>query len=38
MLIVFKISLREFLEAFLIIGAFLGISKKLQLKREEKFF
>lgn len=28
------ISFREFLEAFLIIGVFLGISKKLKLKRE----
>lgn len=28
------ISFREFLEAFLIIGVFLGISKKLRLKRE----
>lgn len=30
------ISLREFLEVFLIIGVFLGISKKLQLKREKE--
>lgn len=30
------ISLREFLEAFLIIGVFLGISKKLRLKREKE--
>jgi len=28
------ISFREFLEAFLIVGVFLGISKKLKLKRE----
>lgn len=28
------VSFREFLEAFLIIGVFLGISKKLKLKRE----
>lgn len=28
------IAFREFLEAFLIVGIFLGISKKLQLKRE----
>ena len=28
------ISFREFLEAFLIIGIFLGISKKLKLKKE----
>lgn len=30
------ISLREFLEVFLIIGVFLGISKKLKLKREKE--
>ncbi len=30
------ISLREFLEVFLIIGVFLGISKKLNLKREKE--
>lgn len=30
------ISLREFLEAFLIVGVFLGISRKLQLKREKE--
>ncbi len=30
------ISLREFLEVFLIIGVFLGISKKLNLKRERE--
>lgn len=30
------IAFREFLEAFLIIGVFLGISKKLQLKREKE--
>ncbi|OGK43696.1 hypothetical protein A3B40_00470 [Candidatus Roizmanbacteria bacterium RIFCSPLOWO2_01_FULL_37_16] len=30
------ISLREFLEVFLIIGVFLGISKKLKLKRERE--
>ena len=28
------ISFREFLEAFLIIGVFLGISRKLNLKKE----
>src|SRR3972149_4871345 len=28
------IAFREFLEAFLIVGVFLGISKKLKLKRE----
>lgn len=28
------ISFREFLEAFLIVGVFLGISKKLNLKKE----
>lgn len=30
------ISLREFLEVFLIIGVFLGISRKLSLKREKE--
>jgi len=30
------ISLREFLEVFLLIGVFLGISKKLKLKREKE--
>lgn len=30
------IALREFLEVFLIIGVFLGISKKLKLKREKE--
>lgn len=30
------ISTREFLEAFLIVGVFLGISKKLKLKREKE--
>ena len=30
------ISLREFLEVFLIIGVFLGISKKLKIKREKE--
>ena len=30
------ISLREFLEVFLIIGVFLGISKKLNIKREKE--
>jgi len=34
MLSTLLISFREFLEAFLIIGVFLGISKKLELKRE----
>src|SRR5258708_572957 len=28
------ITFREFLEAFLIVGIFLGVSKKLQLKKE----
>ena len=28
------ISFREFLEAFLIVGVFLGISRKLNLKKE----
>lgn len=36
MLSTFIISLREFLEVFLIIGVFLGISKKLKLKREKE--
>ncbi|OGK24740.1 hypothetical protein A3F58_04385 [Candidatus Roizmanbacteria bacterium RIFCSPHIGHO2_12_FULL_37_9b] len=36
MLTTLVISLREFLEVFLIIGVFLGISKKLQLKRERE--
>ncbi|MBI4009264.1 FTR1 family protein [Candidatus Roizmanbacteria bacterium] len=36
MLTTLIISLREFLEVFLIIGVFLGISKKLGLKREKE--
>lgn len=36
MLTTFIIALREFLEVFLIIGVFLGISKKLELKRERE--
>ncbi|MFA6532979.1 MAG: FTR1 family protein [Patescibacteria group bacterium] len=32
------VSFREFLEAFLIIGVFLGISKKLKLKREFEIY
>ena len=32
----FLISLREFLEVFLIIGVFLGISRKLEIKREKE--
>ncbi|MBI4226387.1 hypothetical protein HY612_04725, partial [Candidatus Roizmanbacteria bacterium] len=36
MLTTLVISLREFLEVFLIIGVFLGISKKLKLKRERE--
>ena len=36
MLTTLVISLREFLEVFLIIGVFLGISKKLKLKREKE--
>ncbi len=32
----FIISLREFLEVFLIIGVFLGISKKLDIRREKE--
>jgi high-affinity iron transporter len=34
MLTVALIAFREFLEAFLIVGVFLGISRKLQLKKE----
>ncbi len=36
MLTTFVIAFREFLEAFLIIGVFLGISKKLKIKRERE--
>lgn len=36
MLTTLVISLREFLEVFLIIGVFLGISKKLNIKREKE--
>lgn len=36
MLPTFLISLREYLEVFLIIGVFFGISKKLDLKREKE--
>ena len=36
MLATLLISLREFLEVFLIIGVFLGISKKLGIKRERE--
>ncbi|HSX40002.1 MAG TPA: FTR1 family protein [Candidatus Saccharimonadales bacterium] len=36
MLATLLISFREFLEAFLIIGVFLGISKKLNLKKEKE--
>ena len=36
MLTTLVISLREFLEVFIIIGVFLGISKKLKLKREKE--
>lgn len=36
MLPIFFISLREFLEAFLIGGVFLGISRKLRLKKEKE--
>lgn len=32
------ISLREFLEAFLIVGVFLGISRKLKIKKEVEIF
>jgi high-affinity iron transporter len=33
---VFLIALREYLEVFLIVGVFLGISRKLNLKREKE--
>lgn len=33
---VFLIALREYLEVFLIVGVFLGISKKLNLRREKE--
>jgi len=36
MLATLMVSLREFLEVFLIIGVFLGISKKLGIKREKE--
>lgn len=36
MITTFVISFREFLEVFLIIGVFLGISRKLQLKKERE--
>ena len=36
MLTTLVVSLREFLEVFLIIGVFLGISRKLKLKRERE--
>ncbi len=36
MLTTLTISLREFLEVFLIIGVFLGISRKLNIKRERE--
>lgn len=36
MLVVFFVSLREFLEAFLIGGVFLGIVRKLNLKKEKE--
>ena len=36
MLTTITIALREFLEAFLIAGVFLGISKKLKLKKEKE--
>jgi high-affinity iron transporter len=36
MISTFIISLREYLEVFLIIGVFLGISKKLNIKREKE--
>jgi FTR1 family protein len=38
MLTTFLIALREYLEVFLIIGVFLGISKKLKLRREKEIF
>lgn len=36
MITTFVIAFREFLEAFLIVGVFLGISRKLGLKREKE--
>lgn len=36
MLATFLIALREYLEVFLIVGVFLGISQKLSLKREKE--
>jgi len=36
MISTFIISLREYLEVFLILGVFLGISKKLEIKRERE--
>lgn len=36
MLTTFFIAFREFLEAFLIIGVFLGLSKKLKIKKEKE--
>ena len=36
MISIFIISLREYLEVFLIIGVFLGISKKLNIKKEKE--
>ncbi len=36
MFIIALVSFREFLEAFLITGVFLGISRKLQLKKEKE--
>lgn len=38
MLTTFFIAFREFLEAFLIIGVFLGLSKKLKIKKEKEIF
>ncbi|MCX7956188.1 MAG: FTR1 family protein [Patescibacteria group bacterium] len=38
MLTSFIISIREFLEAFLIIGVFFGINKRLNLKKEKEIF
>src|SRR5690348_3985955 len=32
------IGFREFLEAFLIVGIFLGVSRKLNLKKEKEIF
>ncbi len=38
MLIIALVAFREFLEAFLITGVFLGISRKLELKKEREIY